>query len=338
MQPIKANNANSWIVQRMTATEAPNYYLTTDFKNYIPISDVQPQKSYNWLTAEVIKWQQKDGTIGKGILYKPENFDPRKKYPIIFHCYEKMVHEVYQFPTPELANGPINIPWFVSRGYLVFTPDIEFVIGKPGQSAFKTLVSAAELLSRRPYVDSKKMGIQGHSFGGFETNYLITHTHIFSAAAEGAGVCDFISGYGSLRGSGISCQYLYETSQNRLAATLWQRPNLYINNSPILMADKITTPLLIMHNKKDENVPWNQGVELFTALRRLGKKVWMLQYDEGYHVVYGKDLLDYTLRLTQFFDFYLKDQPPPIWMAGTIPARLKGIEPGYELDLSGKMP
>ena len=244
---------------------------------------------------------------------------------------------------PFFSFGPIDIPWLVSQGYLVFTPDIIYNVGKTGQSTCLSVLSAAKYLSKFPFVDTKHMGLQGHSFGGYETNYLVSHTTLFAAAAEGAGVSDFVSGYGTMAGGlgqeqQINQTFRYETGLYNMGASLWQSPDLYIENSPIFKADRVTTPLLIMHNKKDANVSWSQGVAWYAGLRRLGKKVWMLEYDEGTHGVGGVDAMDYTLRLMQFFDHYLKKALPPKWMTDGIPARLKGIEMGYELDGSGKKP
>jgi len=345
MKPLKASDANSWIVKRQTANQAPNYFFTRDFKNYTILSNLQPQADFNWLTTELVNWKQLDGTPSQGILYKPENFDPHRKYPVIFNYYEKLSHRLYEFPEPKFTGTNIDIPWFVSNGYLVFTPDIHYSVanksGKPvGEWAYNSVVSAAQHLSQMPYVDAKKMAIQGHSFGGLETNYLVTHTHLFAAAAEVAGSSDPISAYLTLvpfpDGGFIenaSPQSGIETSHQLYGATPWQRPDLYLKNSAVLSADRVTAPLLIMHNMKDEQIQWRQGVELYMALRRMGKKVWMLQYDEGGHGVWGKDAVDYTIRLTQFFDYYLKGAPPPKWMMVGVPARLKGVEAGYELDL-----
>lgn len=339
--PLKASEADKWIVMRQSAIESPNFFLTTDFKNYSRLTNLQPQKQYNWITNELITWKQLDGTSSQGILYKPENFDPTRKYPIIFHYYEDMSDMIYEYPQPTFSNGPINIPWFVSRGYLVFTPDIHYTIGKTGESVYNSVVSAAQYLSQMSCVDASKMGINGHSFGGYETNYLVTHTNLFAAAVTAAGFSNFTSGYGGLMGKSwgeYSLQTRYESGQYRMGASFWQRPDLYIINSPIFKADQVTTPLLIMHNKADELVPWMQSVEFFTGLRRLGKKIWMLQYDKGGHGVRGKDKVDYTTRITQFFDHYLKDAPPPKWMTEGIPAKWKGIVTGYELDTSGRKP
>jgi dienelactone hydrolase len=348
MQPLKAADANIWIVKRESAEEAPNYFVTKDFKSYGVLSNIQPQVGFNWLTTELVNWKQLDGTLSQGILYKPENFDPHKKYPIIFNYYEYLSHRLYEYPNPEFTGDNINIPWFVSNGYLVFTPDIHYAIANAsnkvvGEWAYNSVISAANYLAKLPYVDAQKMAIQGHSFGGLETNYLLTHTHLFAAAAEVAGSSDPISAYLTLLPfldsvEHYSKQVSIETGHELYGATPWQRPDLYRRNSAVLNADQVTTPLLIMHNVWDNNVQWRQGVEFYMALRRLGKKVWMLQYDYGDHSVSGKEAVDYTIRLTQFFSYYLKESLPPKWMIEGVPASRKGIDTGLELDYSGKKP
>jgi dienelactone hydrolase len=339
MEPVKAHQTNVWLVMRQSPTEGRNLFVTKDFKSYTALTKHQLHKDYNWLTTELVTWKQFDSTTCQGVLYKPENFDPQKKYPIIFYYYEQLSFLLFSYPRPDFSIGPIDIPWYVSHGYLVFTPDIHYKAGLPGPSAYNSVVSAAAHLARMPFVDGLKMGITGHSFGGYETNYLITHTNIFAAAAEGAGTSNLISGYGTLRGSHgkeyESGEKNFEIGQYRMGVTLWQRPDLYISNSPIFKADKVTTPLLIMHNRGDRQVNWNQGIELFTGLRRLQKKVWMLEYDDGGHSVAGDDAKDYTIRMMQFFDHYLKGAPAPKWMTQGIPARLKGIETGLALDPAG---
>jgi len=336
--PIKAEQADTWLVQRQSATEAPNVFMTRDWRNFAAVSNVQPQRAYNWLTAELVTWVLPDGGQGQGILYKPENFDIHKQYPMLIHYYEEFSQELYRFKWPKAIEDEINIPYFVSKGYLVFIPDIHYTIGTPGESVVNAVMSGARYLCRNPWVDSTRMGLQGHSFGGWETNYLVTHTHIFAAAAEGAGTSDLVSSYGGLGGAGYSRQNGYEVSQGRIRASLWQRPDLYIKGSPIFKADQVTTPLLMMHNKKDGSVPWAQAVEFFTALRRLGRKVWMLQYDEGTHFVDGKEALDYTIRMTQFFDHFLMGLPAPRWMIESMPAIRKGEDMGYELDKNHHTP
>lgn len=339
-RPIKAKNADVYIVRREDSKNSPNFFSTTDFKTYSRISDLKPERDYNWFTTELHTWKTPDDEILQGVLYKPENFDPQKKYPIIFHYYERKSDELNGYWTPEnLCNGcTINIPTYVSRGYLVFTPDISFKLGYTGESALKAVISAAHYISKKPWVNKTKMGLQGCSFGGFETNYIVTHSSLFAAACSASGGTDFISYYGDLFEKAYTMQGLFEAGQYRIGSSLWQRPDLYINNSPIFKADKVTTPLLIMATSYDSGVPSSQAMEFFTGLRRLGKKVWMLRYDDGNHGVYGSAGLDFSIRMTQFFDHYLKDDPAPNWMLNGIPATKKGIYNGFELDTTGRVP
>lgn len=339
----KSSGAPVWLLQRQSELEAPNLYTTEDFKSFRAMSDVQPHRSYNWLTTELLRWTTLSGQEGRGILYKPENFDPSKKYPVLFNYYEQQSSGLHHYPVPTLCRAKIDVAYFVSRGYLVCIPDIHYRIGHPGEGVVDAVVSAARYLSHRAYVDSLHLGIQGHSFGGFEINYLVTHTNLFAAAAESAGATDLISFYGrlsfGLNGYGKSLHYYYEVAQGRMGATLWERPDLYSENSAIFRADKVTTPLLMVHNKGDALVPFMQGVELFTALRRLGKRVWMLQYDgAGHGISQDDDSRDYTQRLLQFFDHYLKGAPAPVWMMEGIPASDKEKRSGYELDKNGRRP
>lgn len=325
MSPQKAKNADTYLLTCMSSTEYPNLYTTVDFKHFKPITDFSPQKTYNWYTSELINWKMFDGKKADGVLYKPENFDPKKKYPVIFYYYEKSADELNFFLNPELSRATINIPWFVSNGYLVFVPDIYYKTGHPGESAYNSIVSAAQMLVKIPWVNAHKMGLQGHSFGGYETNYIVSHSHLFAAAASASGLSDLVSGY-----SGDS-QSFYENLQVRMGSTLWQRPDLYIKNSPIFSANKVTTPIFIMHNQDDGNVPFTQGEEWFSDLVRLGKKVWLISYDGETHTIEEPaNKLDYSIRLGQFFDYYLKDAQPPKWMT----------ESGnsLELDNSSKKP
>ena len=274
-----------------------------------------------------------DGKESEGLLFKPENFDPKKKYPVIFYFYERNADGLYNYRAPAPSASTINIPYFVSNGYLVFDPNIYYKNGEPGESAYNSVVSAAKHLAKLPFVDSAKMAIQGQSWGGYQVAYLVTRTKMFAAAGAGAPVANMTSAYGGIRwGSGLSRQFQYERSQTRIGASLWQRIDLYIKNSPLFSADKIVTPLLIMHNDKDGAVPWYQGIEFFTALRRLNKKVWLLQYnDEDHNLVERRNRKDLSIRLSQFFDHYLKGAPAPRWMTEGVPAIEKGIDWGTEI-------
>lgn len=296
-----------------------------------PLSHTNPQQEkYNWFSVELHHWKMLDGKMSEGLLYKPENFDSTKKYPIIFYYYERDAENRYQYIAPQPVRASINIPYFTSNGYLVFDPDIWYKTGAPGEDAYNSIMSAVRYLSRFKWVDTTKMALQGHSWGGYQTAYLVTRTNKFAAAEAGAPVANMTSAYGGIRwGTGISRQFQYERTQSRIGATLWQRQDLYIKSSPLFRADKVTTPLLMMHNDADGAVPWYQGIEMFSALRRLGKKVWLIQYNgEDHGLTERRNRKDWSIRLAQFFGYYLKGEPPARWIRDGVPATLKGIDWG----------
>ncbi len=350
--PRKASCSDSWIFIRQSDQDAPNVFITRNFVDLKRCSNLRPHDEFNWLKVKVINYKTKAGEKGQALLYIPENFDSTKKYPVIFHYYERFTHRAYEFIYPEFMRAEIDIPWFVSNGYLVCTPDIfantSFASGIVlGEYALDHVVSAASFLKHFSFIDSKRMGIQGHSFGGFQTNYLATHTDIFAAVMSASGTTDLVSAYLGLvpfRRSGeedYSKMDLYENENGNLAlgASLWEKPEFYIRQSPVLDADKVSSPILIMHNKGDEQVNFRQGIEFYMALRRLSKPSWLLQYDDGGHAVFSKnDILDFTIRMTQFFNHYLMGAPAPKWMTQGIPATLKGVQSGFDLDLPGVIP
>lgn len=337
--PLKARSAKRYIVKRMSATEAPNYFTTSDFKKFRAISRMQPQEAYNWYTSELHNWESINGTKIKGILYKPENFDSLHRYPVIIHYYEKKSDGLNAYLIPEALSEACNIsiPYYVSNGYLVFCPDIHYVIGDPMEGTYESIVSAALHLAKIPFVNAKKIALQGCSWGGIQTNYLVTKTSLFAAACSASGIADWISSYGSILGYGASLQGMYEIGQFRMGGTLWEITNKYIENSPILYANKISTPILLMHTKDDGICSFSNAIEFFTALRRLRKRSWMLVY-EGNHGVLGNEAKDYSIRMKQFFDHYLKDSLPPIWMTRGVPANQRGFTTGLALDDSCKNP
>lgn len=328
--PLKAKEAEQYVIQRTNINQS-EIFASTDLKNMDQLSDVAAQqKEYNWLTVELMKWKMFDGKMSEGLLFKPENFDPKKKYPVIFYFYERNADGLYAYRAPAPSASTVNIAYFVSNGYLVFDPNIYYKDGEPGNSAYNSVVSAAKYLSKMPWVDSTRMAIQGQSWGGYQVAYLVTKTNMFRAAWAGAPVANMTSAYGGIRwGSGLNRQFQYEHTQSRIGANLWQRQDLYLKNSPLFTADKVNTPLVIMHNDADGAVPWYQGIEFFTALRRLGKKVWMLQYNgEDHNLVERKNRKDLSIRLGQFFDYYLKDGKPAKWITEGLPATEKGKDWG----------
>ncbi len=332
--PIKAAAKNIWVVKRQSFDEAPNLFITRDFKLYVPITQIAPQTKYNWLTAELVTWTQLDGSITQGVLYKPQDFDPNKRYPVIINHYQQMSHLLYQFPNAEYTDdGNVNIPWFVSRGYLILKPDIYYSYGELPKGTRNSILSAYSWLASKPYVDSSRIAITGHSYGGGQNNMLLIKTQVFAAAISGAGVSDDIS---SALAPSLSIGTFSEISrmghdEQYKGGSIWAYPKRYLDNNVVLHADKIQTPLLIFQNKEDEAMPWPQAYELFTTLRRLGKKVWWLEYDHESHEVSDKNAEDFTKRVTQFLDHYLKDLPAPKWMVQGIPYRLRGIETGLDL-------
>jgi dipeptidyl aminopeptidase/acylaminoacyl peptidase len=337
LQVIKAKNSEQYLYTR-ESFNMPPVLVSAHFADSLvetPLYASNPQqKEYNWLTCELTKWTMFDGKPSEGLLFKPENFDAKKKYPMILYFYEKYSDDLYTYRNPQPSASTINIPLFVSNGYLVFIPDIHYKKGEPGESAYNSVVSAAKYFTKMPWVDSTKMAIQGQSWGGYQVAYLVTRTNMFAAAEAGAPVSNMTSAYGGIRwGTGLNRQFQYERSQSRIGYTLWERPDLYIKNSPLFRADKVKTPLLITHNDADGAVPWYQGIEYFTALRRLGKKVWMLQYNgEDHNLVERRNRKDLSIRLSQYFDHFLKGAPEPHWLAEGVPATSKGVDWGIELE------
>jgi len=333
--PKKAKNSDEMIWQKMSFKEYPDLYLSDrKFSYEKKLTDANPQQAdYLWGSVEMVHWTSADGIELDGLLYKPENFDPDTSYPMIVYFYEKYSNGLHRHYTPRPSRSTVNFTFYTSNGYLVFVPDIVYKTGYPGQSAYNSIVSGTLKLMEKPWVDGEHIGIQGQSWGGYQVAYLVTQTNMFTAAMAGAPVSNMTSAYGGIRwGSGMSRMFQYEGSQSRLGGTLWEKPWRYIENSPVFFADKVETPLLMMHNDKDGAVPWYQGIEYFVALRRLNKPVWMLTYNDAPHNLKRRaDCKDLSIRMLQFFDYYLKDAPAPVWMEYGIPAVDKGKEFGYGL-------
>jgi len=334
--PQKAKNEDKLLYTRESYSEFPDLWVS-DMKFDKPrkISDANPQQEqYNWTFANLVKWTSFTGEELEGILYMPEDFNPRTKYPMIVYYYERNSDYLFRYSVPSPSRSVINRPFYASNGYLVFVPDITYRAGYPGQSAYDAVVSGVSfLLNTFSFIDGEKIGLQGQSWGGYQTAYLITRTEMFAAAEAGAPVSNMTSAYGGIRwGTGISRMSQYEHSQSRIGGTLWDKPMQYIENSPLFYAPKVKTPLLIMHNDDDGAVPWYQGIEFFVALRRLNKPVWMLSYNGEPHNLKAEswgDRMDLTIRMKGFFDHYLQGKAMPSWMRYGIPAKEKGKDLGY---------
>jgi len=332
---VKAKNADIFVFTKADFKTSPDLWTTSDWwKSEKQLSYLNTQMNdYLWGTAELVGWTTKDGYDMQGLLYKPENFDPSKKYPMIVYFYERHSDDLYRYYAPAPSRSTVNVSFYCSRGYLVFLPDVYYVDGYPGRSAYNSVVAGVEALCENSWVDKAHIGIQGQSWGGYQTAYLVTQTDMFAAAGAGAPVANMTSAYGGIRWeSGMVRQRQYERQQSRIGKTLWDGLDLYIENSPLFYADKVNTPLLIVHNDNDGAVPWYQGIEYFVALKRLGKVVYMLQYNgEEHNLVQRRNMRDLTVRLQQFFDHYLKGAPMPVWMKSGVPATEKGKTWGLEL-------
>jgi dipeptidyl aminopeptidase/acylaminoacyl peptidase len=227
---------------------------------------------------------------------------------------------------PPNGRNVINPTHYVSNGYLVFEPDIVYEDGRPGMSAYKAIVPGVQSIVARGYVDETKLGLQGQSWGGYQTAYLITQTHMFAAAMAGAPVANMTSAYGGIRwGTGISRAGQYESGQSRIGAPLVDAPQLYLENSPLFHLRNVTTPLFIMNNDADDAVPWYQGIELFIGMRRLGKEIYFIDYNNDVHNPASRaNQKDIAMRMQQFFDNKLMGKPAPDWMVKGIPYVAKG--------------
>ena len=333
---IRARQDSVFIFQKSNFITSPELFIArAPFTDQTRISDINlQQKEYRWGTVELFSWRSADGKPLDGLLYKPEGFDPKKKYPMIVYYYERNSDLLNRYFSPAPSASTINPAWCASNGYLVFIPDIVYRRGYPGQSAVDCIIPGVKRLIAAGFVDAARIGLQGQSWGGYQTAFIVTRTPMFRAAMAGAAVANMTSAYGGIRWeSGVSRMFQYEHSQSRIGATLWERRDLYIENSPLFAADKVTTPLLLMHNDEDGAVPWYQSIEFFSALRRLDKPVWMLTYNgEAHNLVQRKNRKDLSVRLMQFFDHYLKDAPAPVWMTRGIPAVNKGKVFGLEPD------
>lgn len=320
----KAKKADVLMYTRESYKEFPDIWIS-DLKLNSPkkISDVNSQISeFAWGSAELVQWNSLDGIPLQGVLIKPGNYEPGKRYPVIVYFYRFFSQRLYNFNQVVVNHRPC-FPFYASNGYALFLPDIRFEVGRPGFSATKCIVPGVQKLVDMGIADPNAIGLHGHSWSGYQTAFVITQTDIFAAAIAGAPVSNMTSAYSGIRwGSGLARQFQYEKSQSRIGGSLWEFPERYIENSPVFFADRIQTPLLIQFGDEDEAVPWYQGIELYLAMRRLGKDCVFLQYrGEPHHLKKYPNKLDYSIKMKEYFDHYLKGKPIPEWIEKGIPYR-----------------
>lgn len=265
-------------------------------------------------------------------MYKPADFDPEKHYPLIVNFYERNADTYHSYRQPEPHRSTIDYHFYTSNGYVIFNPDVRYKNGYPGQSAYNCIIPGVEKLLRQGYIDRKRIGAQGHSWGGYQVAELATRTDLFAAIESGAPVVNMFSAYGGMRwGTGLNRSFQYEHGQSRIGRTPWEAPELYRENSPLFNMDKVNTPILIMANDNDGHVPWYQGIEYFVALKRLQKPVWLLDYTgEPHWPMRMANRIDFQKRMFQFFQHYLNGKPMPHWMKTGVPAIRQEYTLGYE--------
>lgn len=331
--PLKAKNADALIYTSETFEQYPDIrFSNLSFRQSVQLTQGDKQQAgFNWGTAEPVTWLSLDGRLLEGTVYKPANFDPNKKYPLLVNFYERNSETLYSYHMPEPHRSTIDYHFYNSNEYIIFNPDIRYVDGYPGESCYNCVMPGITSLIAKGYINEKAIGAQGHSWGGYQVAYLATRTRLFAAIESGAPVVNMFSAYGGIRwGSGLARSFQYEHTQSRLAGTPWSTPLRYLENSPLFTMDKVETPILIMHNDADGHVPWYQGIEYFVALKRLQKPSWLLNYTGEPHWPSGMaNRIDFQARMSQFFNHYLKNQPMPEWMSEGVKATEQPFELGY---------
>ena len=318
----RAQEADQLLVTASRFDTYPDLHTTdSTFTSLAKVTDgIAQMAPFTWGTGELMRFKNAKGVPLTAALYKPDNFDPKKKYPLMVYIYERLSQNVHNFSNPAPSNG-VNPALYVSNGYVVLMPDIAYTIGAPGKSALDAVLPAIDALVKQGGIDEKAIGIQGHSWGGYQIAWMVTQTNRFCAAEAGAPVGNMTSAYSGIRwGSGLPRQFQYEQQQSRIGKTLYEAPNVYLANSPIFHVAKVKTPLLILANDADDAVPWYQGIELFLALRRFEKEAYLFNYNGQLHNLRRRaDQKDFALRMNQYFDHFLKGAPAPEWMEKGIP-------------------
>jgi dipeptidyl aminopeptidase/acylaminoacyl peptidase len=322
----KAKRADVLMYTRESFEEFPDVWVSDlKFRSARKVSNANPQISdFAWGEPKLVEWSSLDGIPLQGVLIKPGNYVPGKRYPVIVYFYRFFSQRMYEFNQMVVNHRP-NFPFYTSNGYAVFLPDIRFDVGYPGFSATKCLVPGVQKLIDMGIADPDAIGLHGHSWSGYQTAFVITQTDIFACAIAGAPVSNMTSAYSGIRwGSGLARQFQYEKTQSRIGGSLWENPERYIENSPVFFADRINTPTLIMFGDEDGAVPWYQGIELYLALRRLEKDCIFLQYrGEPHHPQKYANKLDYSIKMKQYFDHYLKGMEAADWIKKGVPYRGK---------------
>ena len=316
-RPIKAQDAEVVIYTEQTFEEFPDYWVSDlSFENPKKLTNANPQiADFKWGRRVLVDYTDQRGHKLQATLALPADYKAGEKYPMIIYFYEKMSQRHHQFSMPTYDDRP-HMSTYASNGYLVLMPDIIYDEGKPGSSALDDITAATQAVIDLGYADPTRIGLQGHSWGGYQSSFILTQTDMFACVVTGAPLTNLISMYnvaykrtGNLNGA------ILEWSQGRMGVGPWDDMELYRSQSPIHHAEKITTPFLILHGTADGAVDWLQGLEYYSTARRLGKEVILLSYpDEPHHLQKEANQKDFQIRMKQYFDYYLKDVAPPLWL------------------------
>jgi len=321
-RPLKAKNADKVIFTQQTFVDFPDYYAADlSFKKPQRMTEANPQQSeYAWGRRVLIDYTDERGHKLQATMALPAGYEEGKKYPMLVYFYEKMSqrHHVYSYPGYD--DRP-HMSTYASNGYLVLMPDIIYDEGLPGSSALDDVTSAVKEVIKQGYADPENIGIQGHSWGGYESSFIVTQTDMFKAVVTGAPLTNLISMYNvAYKRSGNLNGPILEWSQGRMGVSPWDNMELYRSQSPIHQAENIKTPFMILHGTADGAVDWVQGLEFYSTARRLGKEVILLSYPgEPHHLRKLDNQKDFQIRMKQYFDHYLKGAPAPLWMKEGVP-------------------
>lgn len=323
----KAENAPVFVYSAQAADDSPDLFTAgADLKNATQATNTNPFLSkYAWTRSELItytvQWKGQPKTTLQGILHYPANYDPSKKYPMVVYLYEKLSDGLHRFTSPS-ERDYYNGAALTQNGYFYFQPDIIFQPREPGVSVVECVTAAVKAVSDKGVIDPAKVGVMGHSWGGFDSMYLSTHSKIFAAAVSGAGISNLVSNYGSHHfSSGIAETDHIETGQQRMVVPIYEDLQAYIRNSAVYGISTMSTPMLLMTGDNDGTVFWHQSVEFYNTARRASKNVVMLVYNgEDHGLRVKKNQIDYHRRIRAWFDHYLKGAPAESWITQGVTA------------------
>lgn len=323
----RARDADTWVFSRQTVVQFPDWYAAdADLKNSRRLTDANPQqKDVAWTPgARLIDYTcDNGGGRHQAVLYLPAGYEKGKKYPMLTYIYEKLSQEFNVYTEPN-ATRYSNPSVYTSRGYAFLKPDIVYKLNDPGRSAVWCVVPAVKAAIASGLIDADRVGLQGHSWGGYQTTFITTQTKIFKTAVAGAPLTDMVSMFGSVYwNSGSTDASIFISSQGRFTGGPNDVPEAYARNSPQRFAQNLSIPFMMLHNDRDGAVDFNQGITYYNHLRQLNKEVVLLEYvGENHGLARPANMKDYNLRMTEWFDTFLRDQPAPEWLKDGVP-RLK---------------